>query len=518
MAITPKKKPTSTQTDETVRRDESDRRKLVPRFSWSEISEFEHFVQFYETDKFLLDSVSGFIGAGLGSGAVCIVIATKEHREDLALRLQSNGLDISFAQTQNRYLALDAVETLAAIMEDGFPNPERFVGIIGSEIERAVKEGYHVHIFGEMVALLWMQGNQAAALRLEELWNELHSVHPFSLLCAYQVQGFAGEKYGEAFSEICQQHTHAIPDESYTELISSEERLQAITLLQQKAHSLQVEIVERKAVEERLRASENRYRSLLEASQELATQREAFISLIIHELKTPLTALQGNIQLAQYRLTKLLSQQEQLPPEQLHMLEEVQTLLRRGEQQLRVQHRLINDLLDVSLMQENKLKLRLALCDLVELVRETVQDFQVAYPSRLITLELAEQGPLLVYADCDRLQQVLSNYLTNALKFSPNTEPIHVGLSLEAGNVRVWVQDHGPGLSAEQQQHIWQRFYQARQTPVQKGWKAGLGLGLYICQQLMSRQQGQVGVESTLERGATFWFTLPRSVSSLTTS
>src|SRR5947209_5424404 len=196
MAITPKKKPTSTQTDETLRRDESDRRKLAPRFSWSEISEFEHFVQFYETDKSLLDSVSGFIGAGLGSGAACIVIVTKEHREDLALRLQSNGLDISFAQTQNRYLALDAVETLAAIMEDGSPNPERFVEIIGSEIERAVKGCYHVHIFGEMVALLWMKGNQAAALQLEQLWNELHSVHPFSLLCAYPMQGFAGEKYG----------------------------------------------------------------------------------------------------------------------------------------------------------------------------------------------------------------------------------------------------------------------------------------------------------------------------------
>src|SRR5437764_405264 len=105
MAITPKKKPTSTstQTDETLRHDESDRQKLVPLFSWSEISEFEHFVQFYETDKFLLDSVSGFIGAGLGSGAACIVVATKEHREGLEERLQINGLDTSSAQAQHRY-------------------------------------------------------------------------------------------------------------------------------------------------------------------------------------------------------------------------------------------------------------------------------------------------------------------------------------------------------------------------------------------------------------------------------
>src|SRR5205807_2386024 len=114
-----------------------------------------------------------------------------------------------------------------------------------------------------------------------------------------------------------------------------------------------------------------------------------------------------------------------------------------------------------------------------------------------------------VYVDRNRLQQVLSNYLTNALKFSPDTEPVHVGLSLEAGNVRVWVQDHGPGLSHEQQQHIWKRFYQARQPSIQSWSQVGLGLGLYICQQLISRQQGQVGIESTLGHGATFWFTLP---------
>src|SRR6266568_4248498 len=243
--------------------------------------------------------------------------------------------------------------------------------------------------------------------------------------------------------------------------------------------------------------------------KELEQQREAFVSMVTHELKTPLTALQGTIQLAQRRLTRFLSQAEQLPPEQQHMLEEVLTMLGRSQQQVRVQNRLINDLLDMSRIQEDKLELCPAPCDLVGLVYETVQDYQAAHPSRLITLELPEQDPLQVAADRDRLQQVLSNYLTNALKFSPNTEPVHVGLILEAGSIRVWVQDHGPGLSREQQQHIWERFYQAPQTPVQSESKAGLGLGLYICQQLISRQQGQVGIESIPGGGATFWFTLP---------
>jgi signal transduction histidine kinase len=176
---------------------------------------------------------------------------------------------------------------------------------------------------------------------------------------------------------------------------------------------------------------------------------------------------------------------------------------------LQVQQRLINDLVDVSSIQEGKLELRLAPCDLAGLVYATVQDYQAAHPARLINLDLPEQAPLQVYGDRDRLQQVLSNYLTNALKFSPAAEPFEVGLALEAGQVRVWVKDHGPGLTREAQEHIWKRFYQSPYTPVQNGSKVGLGLGLYICQQLMRRQEGQVGVESTPGHGATFWFALP---------
>ncbi len=243
--------------------------------------------------------------------------------------------------------------------------------------------------------------------------------------------------------------------------------------------------------------------------KELEQQREAFVGLVTHELKNPLAALQGNIQVAQRLLTRLLSQAEQLEEEQQRMLEDVLSMLGRSQQPLRVQQRLINDLLDLSHIQEDKVELRLATCNLVRPVYETVQDHQAAHPSRLITLDLPEQDPIPVYADQDRLQQVLSNYLTNALKFSPDSEPVQVGMRLEAKVVRVWVADHGPGLSAEQQAHIWKRFYQAPRTPVKSGWKMGLGLGLYICQQLISRQQGQVGVESTPGEGSRFWFTLP---------
>lgn len=594
-----------------------------------EQSQRDHVVQFYDTDSFLLDVVSDFIGSGLGSGAACIVIATSAHREGLLHRLQSNGIDISVAYARDKYFVLDAAETLTQFLVDGSPDPQRFVKVIGSIIERADKGQKRVHIFGEMVALLWQQSNQAAALRLEELWNELRgNTHPFVLLCAYPMSLFAGQSHVEQFIQMCEQHSHVSPDEHYTLLTDTDTQLRAVSLFQQKALSLEAEIVERKAVEERLRISENRYRRLFESStdgilivdpykgiitdanpslfrllgstreqildqelwqvgllpdqltqqaflrqvqqdrvlcfetmqlvtkdgrscyvewvstlfqanghevlqcnvrditarvqaevalraseereqKELEQQREAFISLITHELKTPLTVLQGNVQLAQRRISRLLSQAEQFTEEQQHTLEDVLTMLGRSQQHLRIQHRLINDLLDVSHIQADQLELHMATFDMLGLVYETVQDYQAAHPSRLITLDLPEQESILVYADRDRITQVLSNYLTNALKFAPHSKPVQVSITLEAASVRVRVIDQGPGLSLPEQEQVWKRFHQISQTPVQSGWKVGLGLGLYICQQLISRQQGEVGVESSPGHGATFWFALP---------
>jgi hypothetical protein len=134
---------------------------------------YEHLVQFYETDAFLLDTLGEFIGAGLGSGAACILIATQAHREELLPRLLANGLDP--ARIPERYLVLDAAETLAQFLEAGLPDPQRFARVIGAHIEQAERCAPRVRIFGEIVALLWQLGNLTAAVQLEALWNELHS-------------------------------------------------------------------------------------------------------------------------------------------------------------------------------------------------------------------------------------------------------------------------------------------------------------------------------------------------------
>ncbi len=243
--------------------------------------------------------------------------------------------------------------------------------------------------------------------------------------------------------------------------------------------------------------------------KELERQREDFIGLVTHELRNPLAALQGNVQVAHRLLSRLLNQASQLTEDQQRMLEDVLTMLGRSQQPLRVQRRLIDDLLDFSRIQQDQVELRLEVWNLGALVHEVVLDHQAAYSRRLITLELPDVDPLPVYADRDRVTQVLGNYITNALKFAPEDQPICIGIDVCEGSVRVWVKDRGPGLSADQQERIWQRFSQVAQTPRQQGWRPGLGLGLYLCQQLVSRQGGKVGVQSTRGQGATFWFTLP---------
>jgi signal transduction histidine kinase len=240
----------------------------APQTPWAEHSQSAHVVQFYADDEFLLDELSRFIGPALGAGEAAVVIATREHCDGLSRRLQMWGLDPTWAVAQGRYIALDAAETLSKFMVDGWPNPVRFAEVVGSLIATLAAgpggEPRRIAAFGEMVALLWGEGKSDAAIRLEQLWNDLARIHRFSLRCAYPISSFYREEHGELLLKICAEHSNVIPGESYTTLANEDERLKTIAHLQHKAAALETEIAERRHVEDKLRRSQAELESLVE--------------------------------------------------------------------------------------------------------------------------------------------------------------------------------------------------------------------------------------------------------------
>lgn len=243
---------------------------------------------------------------------------------------------------------------------------------------------------------------------------------------------------------------------------------------------------------------------------------DEFLSLASHELRTPLAGIKGNIQLALRRLSTLRS--GKLP--EIHILldklEKMQNFLSEAENRVNVQNRMISDLLDVSRIQANKLELVMGPCDLGNIVRNAVKDQRYNTPGRVITLKAFGSEGFTVIGDSDRLSQVVHNYLSNALKYSPADQPILVSLEQAGNNVRVSVNDKGPGLSPEEQRRVWERFYRVKGIPTQGSASQGLGLGLHICRTIIEAHQGNFGLKSTPGQGCSFWFSLPleRSIAS----
>ncbi|WP_165422760.1 PAS domain-containing sensor histidine kinase [Ktedonosporobacter rubrisoli] len=247
----------------------------------------------------------------------------------------------------------------------------------------------------------------------------------------------------------------------------------------------------------------------ISSQKTLERQKDVFISMAGHELRTPLTAIKTSLQLMNRRLLRIKEELLKSTPTTSNTLEAVFTLLARSLRQIEVQNRLINDLVDVSRIAADKLVLTPKLCNLSEIVSTAIEDLQATDPDRKFILSLPQDQAILVVADADRIGQVVNNYVTNALKYSPDDRPITVGLQAEGADARVWVKDAGPGLSKEAQKHIWERFYQVKGVHTQNGGGIGLGLGLYICKTLIMLQHGTVGVDSTPGEGSSFWFTLP---------
>jgi signal transduction histidine kinase len=236
------------------------------------------------------------------------------------------------------------------------------------------------------------------------------------------------------------------------------------------------------------------------ANQELEqanTLKEHFLSMASHELKTPITSIRGQAQLGMRRLAK----QAELPAE----VAPLHTTLERIDQLTHRLQSLVDDLLDLSILRSGKMTLRATRCDVGAMCREVITE-QQSLSSRSIELEVPS-SPVVLQADCERLSQVMTNLVANAIKYSPDNSSVQVRVSQSRHSAMIQVHNEGSTIPREQQTRIFEPFY--RTPDAQSSSKKGWGLGLAISKQIVERHGGRIGVESSKEKGVTFNIELP---------
>jgi signal transduction histidine kinase len=228
--------------------------------------ECHHEVQFYFDDRFLIRSLANFVREAVDAGRSTIIVATKSHRDSLANELETSGLDLARVLEQGRYVALDAANTLARFMERGVPNEALFNDLLDALLFNSAATAQcsngKVAIYGEMVSLLWQRGEGEAAIRLEQLWNDLAKRHSFQLRCGYPLASFDQQIHTELFSRICAEHHVVIPAENYTALSDENDRLRTVALLQQTEQVLKTEASGRRIAQEQYQEIQSRNRQL----------------------------------------------------------------------------------------------------------------------------------------------------------------------------------------------------------------------------------------------------------------
>jgi signal transduction histidine kinase len=396
-------------------------------------------------------------------------------------------------------------------MVDGEVDAGRFMEVVGGAISRAAERGRPVRVFGEMVSLLVADGRPAAALRLEELWNDLqlevqaHPTDAFSLFCAYPMDHFGGEAHQKIFADVCSAHSQVIPAESYATLSTANDRLRAIAELQQKAQSLETEIAERRRAEERLRRvleAEHEARLNVQAALHV---RDEFLSIAAHELRNPLACLSLHAQVA---LQRLRHNKHFDATRTEHSLQSISWQATRLS-------RLLDRLLDVSRLEADHLTLHLQRrpTDLTVLVEQVVSSTRAWSDRHPIALEMP--ASLQAWIDPLRLEQVLANLLDNAIKHSPHGEPIVVTLSQPLpGTFELTVSDRGIGIPIACRDRIFERFFQARPDDATQG----LGLGLYVSRQIVELHGGEIRADFPADGGTRFVVTLPVDIEALEVS
>lgn len=227
-------------------------------------------------------------------------------------------------------------------------------------------------------------------------------------------------------------------------------------------------------------------------------RKNDFIKMVSHELKTPVTSIKGYVQMLLSMLNGDAGGNVDTVP--------VTSSLTRIDEQIKRLTRLITEMLDLSKLEESKLYLNKENLVLNDLVKETVQD--IGFTNKTHNIHIEELFSGSVYVDKDRIQQVIINLVNNAIKYSPQKNDINISITQKTlGTIEVSVQDFGIGISKDQQEKIFDRFYRVNGTV--EFTFAGFGIGLYITREILAKHDGTIQVTSEPGKGSVFTFTLP---------
>ena len=224
---------------------------------------------------------------------------------------------------------------------------------------------------------------------------------------------------------------------------------------------------------------------------QLQQRKDEFISIASHELKTPLTSLKASIQILQ-KLSKTDPGSDKLP-----------LFIDKASNNLNKLLSLMDDLMNVSKIQHGQLALNKTRIDMVDLINDSCEHVRMAGGHKILLMGDTE---LMLYADYRRIDQVITNLVNNAVKYAPQSNRIEITVEHDDVNAKVSVRDFGIGVRPEKIPHLFDRYYRVDSLGVQF---SGLGLGLYISAEIIKRHGGQIGVDSEVDEGSIFWFTLP---------
>ncbi len=449
-----------------------------------------HAVQFYEDDGFLCEILTDFSREGIENGESVILVATAPHRREVERRLTERGIDVGGPQESGQLVLLDARQALSSFMVEGKPDTDRFLSSIRGLLATATLDGRRAaRLYGEMVDLLWRDGNHGAAIQLEETWNASAKTHSARVLCGYAMDNFVKETLTAEFARVCEAHTEVRPAEGFRTAHEHGAQMREVARLQQRARALESEVTRRHGLEVALRQA-------LEREQVAHQAKDQFLAMLGHELRNPLAVISLTLELMGLRQDD-------------RVVEERRTI----DRQLKLLVRMVDDLLDGARLNYDKVELNKEPLQLSEIVAGALEIASpiIARKRQAISVSVATDG-LVIEGDRHRLAQAIGNLVTNAVKYTPEGGTVRITGATADGKVILSIEDNGVGIAPDFLPRVFEALVQGDRSLDRS--EGGLGMGLAVTRKLIELHGGTIVARSDGPgMGSTFTLCLPHIAS-----